>query len=319
MLDIKRLQILREVALQGSFSAAASELQFSPSAVSQQIAQLEREVGATLVDRLSTGVVLTPAGRVLLGHANAILARAAEAEEELRQLADGHAGTLRVAAFTTAAAALMPDAIVEFRRVHPAVDVELVEQDRETSVSELHSGKLDLAVIARGSFTPRCDDDFIERIPLLEERIDVLLPERHRLADAPAVSLQDLAGERWADCGGRAAAYAMAAAGIDATIVFTSDNHGVLQGIVAAGMAVCFVPQLAQLNLRPDVVVKRLEPRPPIRHVSIAVRHANRRPAALGTMIEAVQASAARFRQGGDPETGNGHLAAALARGLKHS
>src|ERR1700756_4227473 len=112
MLDLRRLRVLREVAVQGSFLAAATELMFSPSAVSQQIAQLEREVGLTLVERRSTGVVLTPAGERLLAHANAILARAADAEEELRQLSDGRLGRLRVAAFASAASALMPEAIV---------------------------------------------------------------------------------------------------------------------------------------------------------------------------------------------------------------
>ena len=299
MLDIKRLQVLREVALQGSFAAAATALQFSPSAISQQVAQLEREIGATLVDRTSTGVVLTPAGRALLVHANAILARTAEAEEELRRLADGHAGHLQVAAFASAAASLMPDAIVSLRRAYPALEVELIEQDRDASLTELRNGMLDLAVIARGGYTPPNDEDFIELIPLLEERVDVLLPRDHRLANAPSVSLHALADEPWTECSGRNTAYTMAAEGIEPKIVFSSDNFGVLQGIVAARVAVCLLPGLAQIHLRPDVVLKRLEPQPRGRLVAIAVRFADRRPATL-TMIDALQEAAARYREGDD-------------------
>lgn len=300
MLDLKRLQVLREVALQGSFSAAATVLQFSPSAISQQIAQLEREIGATLVDRMSTGVILTPAGRALLVHANAILARTAEAEEELRRLADGHAGRLRVAAFTSAAASLMPDAIVSLRRAHSAVEVDLIEQDRDASLAELRGGKLDVAVVAHGGYAPPSDDDFVERIPLLEERVDVLIPRDHRLANAPSVSLHDVADEPWAECTGRNTAYTMAEAGIEPKIVFTSDNFGVLQGIVAARIAMCLVPRLAQINLRPDVVLKRLEPQPRGRVVTVVVRYADRRPATR-TMIEALRQTAARYTENDAP------------------
>lgn len=309
MLDVKRLQILREVALQGSFTAAAGALGFSPSAVSQQIAQLEREVGTTLVERMSTGAVLTPAGRALLRHANAIIARAAEAEEELRQLADGHAGRIRAAAFTCAAGSLMPHAIVASRRAHPAVEVELIEQDRDASLAGLRSGRLDLAVVAWGGYMRPTDDDFIERIPLLEERVDALLPRGHRLANAPSVSLSDLASEPWADCSGGNAAYTMIAVGIEPRIVFTSDNFGVLQGIVAARMAVSFMPRLAQVNLRPDVVLKRIEPPPPARQVVIAARVADRRPVAVKTMIGALQDVAGRYMDDGDGAAGNGATA----------
>ena len=131
MLDLRRLKVLREVALRGSFSAAATELTFSPSAVSQQIGQLEREVGMPLVERKSTGIELTQAGELLLGHANAILARAADAEEELRQLGDGAIGQLCVGAFASATASLMPEIIPTFRGAHPRIEIRLVEQDRK--------------------------------------------------------------------------------------------------------------------------------------------------------------------------------------------
>src|SRR5919108_4591837 len=121
MLDVRRLRVLREVAAQGSFSAAAEALSYTQSAVSQQIAALEREAGTTLVDRGARGIRLTDAGEALVRHADAILARLAEAEAELEAIAGLRGGRLRLAAFESAAATLMPLAIAAFRARHPAI------------------------------------------------------------------------------------------------------------------------------------------------------------------------------------------------------
>jgi DNA-binding transcriptional LysR family regulator len=290
MLDLRRLRVLREVALRGSFSAAATELMFSPSAVSQQVAQLEREVGVTLVERRSTGVVLTDAGQLLLGHANAILARAADAEEELRQLGDGSLGRLRLAAFSTAASALMPEAIVAFRAANPRVEIELVEQDTTDSVEQLRHGELDLAIVVRG-FEAAVNAGVV-LIPLLDDRIDVLLPVDHRLADASSVSLTELSDEPWADCSGGPVHHHLSARGVEPSIVFRSDNHQVLEGIVASGVALALVPRMAQPVTRDDVVVKPIAPDPPARRVAIAVRDGDHRPAALRSMVELLESVA---------------------------
>jgi molybdate transport repressor ModE-like protein len=286
MLDLRRLKVLREVALQGSFSAAATELMFSASAVSQQIAQLEREVGATLVERRSTGVVLTAAGDLLLAHANAILARAADAEEELRQLSDGHLGRMRISAFSSAAAAMMPQAIVEFRAAQPRVEIELIEQDTRESLDLLQRGELDLAIMVRGA---EPDPEGVVVTPLLDDHIDVLLPSHHRLADLPAVSLRELAEEPWADCSGQPVRHHMAALGIEPNVVFRSDHHRVVEGIVAAGVAIALVPRMAQPVTRNDVVVKQIAPDPPVRRVGIAVRDGDHHPFAVHTMIGILQ------------------------------
>jgi DNA-binding transcriptional LysR family regulator len=296
MLDLRRLRVLREVALRGSFSAAATELMFSPSAVSQQIAQLEREVGVTLVERRSTGVVLTSAGELLLGHANAILARAADAEEELRRLGDGSLGSLRVAAFSSAAAALMPEAIVEFRTAQPRLEIELVEQDRDVSLDQIRRGELDLAVVVRA---PEPDGEAgVVVLPLFDDYIDVLLPCDHRLAGSAAVSLAELRDEPWADCSGMPVRHHLAALGIEPNVVFRSDHHRVIEGIVAAGIAVAFVPRLAQPVTRRDVVVKPIAPDPRVRRIGVAVRDGDRRPGGVKTMVEVLhRVAAARVGQ----------------------
>ena len=129
MLDVRRMRVLREVAQRGSFSAAADSLAYTQSAVSQQIAALEREAGTRLVERNARGVRLTDAGRALVEHADAILARLADAEAELEAIAGLRGGRLRMAAFPSAGATIMPEAIARFRDRHPAVELSLEPAD----------------------------------------------------------------------------------------------------------------------------------------------------------------------------------------------
>ena len=131
MLDVRRLRVLREVAARGSFSAAAEALSYTQSAISQQIAALEREAGTTLVDRSARGIRLTDAGEALVRHAEAILARLAEAETELEAIAGLRGGRLRLAAFPSAGGSIIPPAVAAFRERHPGV--ELVARARTRS------------------------------------------------------------------------------------------------------------------------------------------------------------------------------------------
>src|SRR4051794_36760221 len=166
MLDVRRMRVLREVALQGSFSAAAEALSFTQSAVSQQIAALERETGTILVQRNARGVRLTEAGEALVRHAEGVMARLAEAEAELEAIAGLRGGRLRMAAFESAGATLMPLAIAEFRCRHPAVELSMTLGELEDTEPELKSGELDLVI----GFGPRFDaDDGLERRFLVED------------------------------------------------------------------------------------------------------------------------------------------------------
>src|SRR5215216_4261039 len=142
MLDVKRLKVLREVAAYGSFSAAAEALAYTQSAVSQQIATLEREAGTVLVDRSARGVSLTDAGEALVRHADAVLARLAQAEAELEAIAGLRGGRLRLVAFPTAGATIMPEAIARFRDRHPGVDLTLEPAEPEPSIAKLRAGEV---------------------------------------------------------------------------------------------------------------------------------------------------------------------------------
>src|SRR6201999_1899791 len=140
MLDVRRMRVLREVAVRGSFSAAAEALSFTQSAISQQIAALERETGTTLVQRSARGVRLTEAGEALVRHTDAILARLAEAEAELEAIAGLSGGRLRIATFESAGATLMPLAIAAFRERHPAVELSMTLFEPEDSIPQLRAG-----------------------------------------------------------------------------------------------------------------------------------------------------------------------------------
>src|ERR671921_1611700 len=146
MLDVRRLRVLREVAAGGSFSAAAESLAYTQSAVSQQIAALEREAGIRLVDRNARGVRLTDAGRALVDHADAILARLADAEAELEAIAGLRGGRLRMASFESAGATLMPLAIAQFSASHPGVELSMTLGEPEDTEPQLKSGEADLAL-----------------------------------------------------------------------------------------------------------------------------------------------------------------------------
>jgi DNA-binding transcriptional LysR family regulator len=163
MLDVRRMRVLREVALRGSFSAAAESLSFTQSAVSQQIAALEREAGAVLVERSARGVRLTEAGEAVVRHADGILGRLAEAEAELEAISGLRGGRLRMAAFESAAATIMPVAIAAFAKAHPGVELSMTLLEPEEAVASLRAGDIDLAVTfgagkqeATGSSTTTC-------------------------------------------------------------------------------------------------------------------------------------------------------------------
>src|SRR5215207_5577979 len=182
MLDVRRMRVLREVAERGSIAAAAQALSFTPSAVSQQIATLEREAGVALVERGPRSIRLTQAGRALVEHTDGILASLEAAEADIQAIAGVRGGMLRLASFPTAYATIMPAAIGEFRARHPEVELTLTEADPLMSIARLKSGELDLALLYEYDYVPLPEDDSVERFALADDPIRVLLPNGHRHA-----------------------------------------------------------------------------------------------------------------------------------------
>jgi DNA-binding transcriptional LysR family regulator len=291
MLDVRRLRVLREVSLRGSFSAAAQALAYSQSAVSQQIAVLEREAGTRLVERQGRRVRLTDAGQALVRRADAILAELAAAEAELAAIAGLRGGRVRVSTFASAATALLPAAVAAFRADHPEVQVELslVEATGE-ALDGVRAGRADLALLTQPVDQPPPDQ--VETHRLLQDPMLVVLPAGHPLARRRALALADLAGEPWVLGGGPGCSdrdtilRACHAAGFEprVTVLFPTDDYNATQGMVAAGAGITLLPRLALAVPRDGLVVRPLAGGGPSRLVVAAVRGGDQAPATLAML-----------------------------------
>src|SRR5689334_1466520 len=300
MLDVRRMRVLREVARRGSFSAAAESLAYTQSAVSQQIAALEREAGTRLVDRSARGVRLTDAGRALVEHADVILARLADAEAELEAIAGLRGGRLRLAAFPSAGATMMPEAIARFRARHPAVELTLEPADPEPALVKLRSGDADLVLDITGSFRPPREDG-IEREHLLDDTMYVALPKGHPLAHKRNLKLEELAEESWilgttGSCPDASIfLHSCQVAGFEPHVAFNSDDYFAIQGFVAAGVGASFIPDLALITVRDDIVVRSLGPRPPVRIIWAATLKDSYASPARQAMVQILAEVSAEF------------------------
>jgi DNA-binding transcriptional LysR family regulator len=272
--DLRLLRVLREVALRGSFSAAADALSYSQPAVSQQIARLEAQTGVKLIERQPKGVKLTPAGEALVRRTESILSELAHAQAELTEIASSARGRLRLAAFTTAAGTIVPRAVKEFRRMRPGVQVDLQLMDPPQSIPALRRGEVDLVITEEGGF--EADPDLaglgVER--LMDDVLYASLPADHPLATRRAVALTDLCDEEWMLVGLRGTCAdsnivlrACQQAGFEPRVAYTSDDYFAIQGLVASGMGVALVPGLALISTREDVAVRPLRGRPPYRRI----------------------------------------------------
>jgi DNA-binding transcriptional LysR family regulator len=298
MLDVRRMRVLREVANRGSITAAAHALSFTPSAVSQQIATLEREAGVALVERGPRSVRLTEAGHALVAHTEEVLARLQTAEADIQAIAGLRAGTLRVASFPTAYATIMPGAITEFRRRHPAIDLSLTEADPLSGIARVKAGELDIALAYEYDFVPLPPDDAVELVHLLDDPINVVLPRSHPAAKQPAVRLRDLSRETWISSTSRSSCHhfvrrACNAAGFDPVFTMESDDHGVWQGLVAAEVGIALASDLSIPVPHPDIAIRPLAGKPLKRQIHAVHRVGAVRAPAVAAMLDVLVAEAA--------------------------
>ncbi|TDQ54215.1 LysR family transcriptional regulator [Actinorugispora endophytica] len=297
-LQVSWLRVFSAVARLGSFTAAARELGYTQSAVSRQVCALEGETGARLFDRLPRGVRLTEQGRSLLGHAEAVLDRLDAARRDLEALREAAVGRLRVGAFATANAALVPAAVSALRARHPGLDVTTREGLSARLAAALAAGDLDVAVLSAVSGEP---PGGLDLRPLLDDAMFVALPRTHRFADRPRVRLADLAGEEWI-AGRRDPEDTLMAAALHAgfrpRIRFVVAEWIAKQGFVAAGLGVTLVPALAAGVARPDLAVVPLHPDdvPPRAVYAATARGITPSPAAAA-FLAALRDSAAVLRR----------------------
>ena len=264
MLDLRRVRLLRELAARGTIAAVADALQFTPSAVSQQLAILEREAGVPLLERAGRGVRLTDAALTLVEHADALLERAALAEADLAAAAGTGTGRARVAGFQSVLLKLAIPAIEALARDAPRLRCELVEAEPEQALPALALGDVDVVLADEWQHQPRALPQSLERHELLSDPVNVVLPEHHpALARHPgAVPLAELADEPWAT-GHPAMGWeemtqriCRELGGFEPDIRFRANDANVSLALVARGLALALIPDLPLVGGRPGVAIR---------------------------------------------------------------
>ncbi len=300
VLDVRRLRVLCLVARSGSLSSAAERMSYTPSAVSQQIAALEREAGVVLLERRARGVVLTEAGRTLVDHAEEILERLGAAEEALVELAELRRGRLRMASFATAGASVLPLAVDAFRARHPGLELSVQQASPGESVVRLREGRIDLALAVDLTERPA---EGVEVIHLFDDPVQLALHRDHPLAAKPDLRLEELARETWIDVpgatsGGKVLTRACERAGFVPTVSFESDDYTAIQELVGARLGLALIPELALCPPHEAVVLRSLGPDAPRRYVQVATRPVAFRSPAASAMLDILLEQRARSRLG---------------------
>ena len=277
VLDVDRLRVFREVANSGSFSAAARTLAFTQPGVSHHVKQLERELGVELIERSPRGIRLTPAGGALLGHAEALLARLDDAERDVIEVARQGGGQLRLVAFPTAAATVVPLAVAAFRDQLPGIQLKLAEADPPASLPKLAAGGWDLALAYEYPCLHLATDPALRYEPLLSDDMACCLPADHPLAREREIDLGSLSDEVFVvpyDCVCRdALMHACRGAGFAPEIGSETNDYMAMQALVAARVGVAVMPRLvASMAVREEVVILPLAPGTLTRTVSIVSR-----------------------------------------------
>jgi molybdate transport repressor ModE-like protein len=277
MIEARHLRVLRAVARTGSFSAAARDLGCTQPAVSQQMKALESGAGTPLLVRGAREMRLTEAGEALVRHAAGILAGLTAAEEEVAAIAGLRAGRVRLSSFPSGSSTLVPRAVAEMRAHHPGTKVSLVEAEPPRSVDMLRAGDCDITLAFRYIDLPtpaeESWDDLVVR-PLLTDRLVGVVPEGHRLAglERPA-GIEELAQEEWiAGCPRcrRHLVEVCERAGFTPRIDFATDDYPAVVGLVAAGLGVAVLPELALESVRPKGVAV-VEVRPAVQREVVAL------------------------------------------------
>src|SRR5579875_1542255 len=300
MIEATRLRVFREVARRESFTATAEALHMSQPSVSNQVAQLEREVGARLLDRGTRRVRLTPAGEVLLGHVEAVLLRLADAQREVAETVRVGVRRLRVAAFPTAAATLLPPAVAEFRKGLPDVELALIEADPPVSMPALLAGDHDIVLVYDYPALSAPAPSGVDLEPLFVDQMAVALPADHPFVGYSEVTLGDLADERWCapnPCLCRDAfEYACRRAGFTPHVVSQTNDYLAMQGLVASGVGIAVLPRLAAaIAIRPGVAVRPLAPRTLERVTFLGSRAGFAQTAAASALRAALRAASTRI------------------------
>ncbi|WP_461022321.1 LysR family transcriptional regulator [Thalassiella azotivora] len=268
-LDPSALRMMRAIADTGTISAAAAVVGSSQPAVSQQVRRLERRLGTALLERAGRGVRLTEAGEVLARHGAAVTAALEAAREEVESLAGLRTGRVRLTAFPSSSATLLPRALVRLRERHPGVRVTFAEAEPPESLQQLRDGRCDLAVAFSYPGNELGGEDtgdlrgLVTR-PLLTDPLWLALPPGHPAARASEVALADLDSETWIAGCPRCRGHLLQvcdAAGFEPEVAYATDDYVAVLGLVSAGLGVALIPGMVlQASRNTDVVLRRVTP-----------------------------------------------------------
>ena len=301
-IDLRRLTVLRELQRRGSLARTAEALHLTPSAVSQQLAALAREVGVPLTERDGRGVRLTGQARVLLAHADVIAGQLERARADLAAYGEGGRGAVTVGCFSSGILGLLPAALGALRERLPQVRVDVVEAEPPDLFTALDGGQVDVAVAVDFAAAPPHTDLRYAREDLLTDVLDVALPPGHPLADRAEVPLRELARETWIvggalSCCGAVTRSVCAAAGFTPDIRHDVGDWAALAALVEAGAGVALVPRLVRsVYAHRELALRPAEGEPPSRNVFMAVRAGADGDAVLGAVREELRAAAAAVR-----------------------
>jgi DNA-binding transcriptional LysR family regulator len=288
------MQILRAVVSSGSVTAAAAHLGYTPSAVSQQVAVLEKEAGIALLERVGRGVRPTAAGRLLTQYTALISQNLAEAETALADLRAGRTGRLAIRYFASVGPALVAPALTRLRREHPGVQIDLKLIEPENPLSEVERSQADLAIVVGPRDSRR---QGVHMVHLLDDDYLVALPAGHPLAVQSVVDFADLADEPWVGSEPPGPCLdlmleACAAAGFSPNFVAKSEDYATAQGFVAAGLGVALIPRLGVTDRRGSIELRQVRRPEPVRSIHAAVREGSSAQSALSTLLKALEEAA---------------------------
>jgi DNA-binding transcriptional LysR family regulator len=291
MMDVRRLRLLLELDRRGTITAVADALTYTPSAVSQQLAALEREAGVPLLERTGRRVALTRAGAVLVRYAESVFAVLEEASAAVAATRDSLTGPLRIGAFPTSVRTLLAPALVTLGRDHPGLDLMVTELDAVAVPGALHAGTLDVALTFVYDYVPAEPDAALDAEPLLAETVYLAT------ADPVRTRIEDCRDATWIAGGPDTLCHTLViracqAAGFTPRIRHHADDFGAVLALVAAGQGVSLIPRLGVPDAPSAVTLTALPCR---RRIAIAYRKGTRRHPVISAFADAIRQSATAF------------------------
>lgn len=276
MLDVKRLQVLMHVIERGSVTAAAETLSYTPSAVSQQLQRLEREVGQPLLERHPRGMVPTDAGHVLAGHARKVLRQLTAAESDLAEIANVRRGHLDLGTFPTVGSSFLPLAVQRYRQLYPSIQLTIHSAREDQLIQKLEEGQVGMSLLWDYAWG-RVDGSQLSLTTLFTDPTVLIVAADHRLARRKQVKMADLSNEQWiirsenhpvVEVLQRSAV----AAGFTPKISFAANDYQEAQAMVSVGFGVALAPRTAVVNKHPEVRIVSLGGTAPARRILVAHR-----------------------------------------------